>query len=328
MEGKQEEDADEQSWLNTFTGFVKNFVSGIMDCKSFLACDTEMKQRIKHFLFILNFLEEGNSKQLQIVLQDNKSLLDDIAGGSISWTSELYFKAWQQRVWRRFYRAKMESILQSKTNLDLNDYDAPTNVEHEQESLTNEKTIIEETPTNREKLLKCKFCASHFNSNEQLQKHEKNHENNLEKPFEKERETCQKCGKSVTDVGRHLKFVHSPPTSCPWCGFVTKDLRRHLRRTQCDLPEDQRTKRETTLCHICSKMIETKKIKVHLGKIHGTKKFQCDLCEYKSYSNHNLFLHIKRVHEKKPLKEICPECNKECVSLEWHIQTYHTSVSQ
>ena len=75
-------------------------------------------------------------------------------------------------------------------------------------------------------------------------------------------------------------------------------------------------------------MIETKKIKVHLGKIHGSKKFHCDQSEYKSYSKHNLFLHIKRVHEKKPLKEICPECNKGCVKLEWHMQTYHTSVSQ
>ena len=131
MGGKQEEDADEQSGLNTFTSFAKKFVSDIIDCQSFQACDTEMKQRIKHLLFILNFVEEGNSKQLQIVLQDNKSLLEDIAHGSISWTSELYFKAWQQRVWRRFYKAKMESILQSNKNLGLNAYEDPTNVKQE-----------------------------------------------------------------------------------------------------------------------------------------------------------------------------------------------------
>ena len=321
MEGKQEADNDKQDWLFTVTSFTKKFVSEIIDCHSFQACDTEMKQRIKHLLFILNFVEKGDNKQLQTVLQDNKSLLNDIAAGSISWTSELYFKAWQQRVWRRFQKDKLKINLQSNNKLGLNDYNEPPKGKYYK--------LVEKTAITQEDPLKCQFCPGRFYTRDHLQKHEQNHEKNLENNYEEEREKCQKCGKNVIrkDMHRHLKFVHGPPISCPWCGVISKHLRRHLRRNKCDIPEDQRTKEDTFPCHICSKMIRKTKIKSHVNLVHGNKRFECDKCDYKSYSNHNLYLHVKRVHEQKSLKEICPECNKECVSLDWHIKTYHTSVS-
>ena len=535
MGGNQEADEDELGWLSTFTSFVKNFVNDIIDCQSFQACDTEVKQRIKHLLFLLNFVEEGNCKQFQRVLQDNNILLDDINDGAISWTSELYFKAWQQRV-QRTYSKKVKMNVQSNIKLEqkTND-DDPVHMEKNDESVQNENIFTQEdlskchseqdnsseslqkheqnyemnldnnpeeekeknkesvqnvdiivdeplmdkrkaTPDsvanddddvraedteeeggdeaddvrltrscvheefvqtsntaevtskngkkrkvvnwssacrhctkvyshkkqyalkrhlqskhidrakiaeynddlNREtqrankdtvleeplfkgktlvKILeengiplphlwetqglrsfKCQYCIAQFNSTKSLRKHEQNHEKiekNLEKNLdsiynEERRELCKKnCGKKVimSDMHRHLKQVHGPPTPCPWCGFVTKNLRRHLRRTQCDVPEDQRTKEETTQCHICSQMISKKRIKSHIRVVHGDKSFECDQCDYKSYSRHNLFLHTRRVHEQKSLTEICPECNKKCISLEWHIQTYHTSVS-
>ena len=545
MEGSQEADEDEQGWLQTFTSFVKNFVNDIIDCQSFQACDTEVKQRVKHLLFLLNFVEEGNCEQFQRVLQDNKVLLNDINDGSISWTSELYFKAWQQRVQSR-YNKKVKINVQSSIKLEQKtiddgpvhrednediqsvqneriftqedpskchseqNYSSESLQKHEknyeknheeekeknEESVQNEDTIVEETLMDKRKAtlasvandeddvrtegteldiredneeedgdgdaaddvrlsrscvheefvqtykaaevtsetgkkrkvvnwssacrhcpkvyphkkqymlkrhlqsqhiekakiaeykddlnretqrankdtaveeplfkgktlveileengiplphlwetqglrsFKCQYCIAQFNSTKSLRKHEQNHEK-IEKNLEsnlyhnnliyiEERELCKKnCGKKVikSDMKRHLKQVHGPPTACPWCGFISKNLRRHLRRTQCDVPEDQRTKEETSQCHICSKMIEKKRIKSHIRVVHGDKSFECDQCEYKSYSRHNLVLHTKRVHEQKSLTEICPECNKKCVSLEWHIQTYHTSVS-
>ena len=117
MEGNQEADA-----TFTFTTFVKNFVSDIIDCQSFQACDIEVKQRIKHLLFVLNFFEVGNFKQFQSVLQDNKILLDDINDGAISWTSELYFKAWQQRVQRKYHN-KVHINAQSNIKLETNSND-------------------------------------------------------------------------------------------------------------------------------------------------------------------------------------------------------------
>jgi len=72
--------------------------------------------------------------------------------------------------------------------------------------------------------------------------------------------------------------------------------------------------------------IKKEKIKSHLRVVHGDKKFECDQCGYKTSTKHNLFLHTKRVHDRKPLKEVCPECKKECVNLEWHTETYHTRV--
>ena len=190
--------------------------------------------------------------------------------------------------------------------------------------------------TQGQRSLHCQYCTSQFDSKKNLRQHEQKHEmieknleKNLDNIYKEERELCKKCGKNVirTDLIRHMRQVHGPPRACPWCGVITKNLRRHLRRKQCDLPEDQRTKKETTPCHICSKMIPKIKIKSHVRLIHGDKKFECDQCDYKTYSKPNLSYHTRRVHEQKPLKERCPECNKECTSLEWHIQTYHTSVS-
>ena len=180
MGGNQEADEDEQGWLSTFTSFVKNFVNDIIDCQSFQACDTEVKQRIKHLLFLLNFVEEGNCEQFQRVLQDIKVLLDDINDGSISWTSELYFKAWQQRV-QRTYNKKVQMNVQSNIKLEQKtNYDDPVHMEKNDESVQNETIFTQEDPS--------KYHSEQDNSSESLQKHEQNYEMNLDNKPEEEKE--------------------------------------------------------------------------------------------------------------------------------------------
>ena len=183
------------------------------------------------------------------------------------------------------------------------------------------------------KPLDCQYCSVKFHSKVRLLKHIKMHlENPGEDLYPKKkppRVACPKCGKGVrTDhMPNHLKWVHGPPKTCSWCGISVKNIERHLQTAQCNVPEDQRTNKETVQCHICSKILKKNSLRDHLKITHGEKKnFACDQCGYTTNINHNLFLHTKRVHEKKPLREPCPQCKQECVNLEWHIATYHTSV--
>ena len=55
------------------------------------------------------------------------------------------------------------------------------------------------------------------------------------------------------------------------------------------------------------------------------KDFHCSLCDYKTYAKSNLYIHVKRMHEGRQLKESCPHCDKLVVHLEYHIRTYHVN---
>ena len=171
----------------------------------------------------------------------------------------------------------------------------------------------------------CPHCSRQFRTVESLQKHVRyNHDNSSPRKV-KEKEMCPTCGKYVQSLNIHMKAVHQALVPCPYCGKSVKKLKSHIENTQCNLPEDQRTI-EMGQCPYCSKQIKKSKLKAHIRIMHEEKdKYQCGQCGYKTGHKFNLDQHVKK-HEGKPLKEICPQCNKECVSLAWHIQTYHTSI--
>ena len=188
--------------------------------------------------------------------------------------------------------------------------------------------------------LKCQYCPAEFTTLSGLRQHENNHERNREKNPEdyvekkkydknKNFKMCPKCGKSILSASfkRHLLWYHAAPEPCPVCGIVVKNVKRHMRTNQCNVPEEERTVDETAPCHICSKVIKKRFMDKHIKFVHESeKKIVCGQCGYKTNSNFNMLLHTKRVHEKKPLKEACPHCDKEFVNLANHIETYHTSV--
>lgn len=494
--------------LNHWIHILATFILDIIKCHGLQTNDIEMNQRINHLVFILNLVKEGNIKQLCFVLQDLKTLLDDVEGGSISWTSEHYLKSWQDRVQRRYngntialsnkeqevadfeaspyaenrednFNTESKYVLYEKFSLDkleeegalpvINSDLNPVRIkilkkrkqqnenqvskegtytikqchicdfkhkqqrkieehlyeDHDQKNCRDcgqsfenfnkyykhrvqshgepiqcsecplvfksflsymyhrdkvhrttttakkrwkkcehceftaryetqmdrhlfekhEQTICSECGQNftdfsaydrhrrSHNPLKCQFCPAVFNYLSGLRKHENNHEKNPEANQKKssagKMEMCPKCGKHVSEnsMKRHLMWFHGAPEPCPWCGVVVKNIKRHLKKVQCNVPEDQRTtNKERSPCHICNKMIESKLLKNHLRIVHGNKNFECGQCSYKTYTKYNLSLHTKRVHERKPLKEVCPQCNKECGNLEWHIETYHTRV--
>ena len=61
----------QHDWLDITSSFVNDMVN----CKSFQTCNSEMKQRIKHLLFILKLVQDGNGAQLVFVLEEHTSLL-------------------------------------------------------------------------------------------------------------------------------------------------------------------------------------------------------------------------------------------------------------
>ena len=147
---------------------------------------------------------------------------------------------------------------------------------------------------------------------------------------------CQHCeypAKSKAELKRHIKIKHEEanPVNCPWCGNYVKCLERHLRRTECNIPENERKEVKTTSCDICLKKFTSKctsninlSLEKHKKTVHEKiKDVHCERCDYKTYTKNNLYVHVKRMHEGRPYREQCPKCPKMVVNIEWHIRTYH-----
>ena len=69
-------------------------------------------------------------------------------------------------------------------------------------------------------------------------------------------------------------------------------------------------------------------MKRHFEVVHDRKRpFGCGDCSYTASTRFNLQIHVKRVHERKTIKDTCPYCNKPCIGLDWHIRTYHAELA-
>ena len=204
----------------------------------------------------------------------------------------------------------------------------------------------------------CQFCNRMFTTVKSLKTHlEIKHGGENNEPIEKE--ICPHCGELFTYLTNHIQTKHlksvikklkcsdcdyvcsnkdhlvkhrrrrheeANPVNCPWCGKWVKELDQHLKKNQCNIPEEERAIKERFQCHLCDKsFIGKQHLGRHLRSIHEKiKDFHCKLCEYKTDSKANLYIHVKRMHEGRPLKEACPHCEKVVVNLEYHVKTYHT----
>ena len=151
--------------------------------------------------------------------------------------------------------------------------------------------------------------------------------------------TCPQCdfiGNDPTNLKRHIKQRHEyGGDKCQWCGKHVKDMEQHLQRTQCNIPESERSDKIVVKCDTCLKEFTGRnirdinsKLKRHIQRIHEqVRNVHCDQCSYTTYCKSNLYVHVKRMHEGRPYKEQCPHCPKVVVNLEWHLKTYHPSAS-
>ena len=147
-----------------------------------------------------------------------------------------------------------------------------------------------------------------------------------------EKVACSHCdyrAGSKHDMERHIRRRHGSAAvaNCQWCGRLTKDLDRHLKMNQCNVPKHERNNLPEVLCVFvnCGKNFKNDQdMKRHVEVVHDKKRpFGCGDCAYTASTRFNLQIHVKRVHERKPIKDTCPFCNKPCIGLDWHIRTYH-----
>ena len=201
----------------------------------------------------------------------------------------------------------------------------------------------------------CDICSVGFRNNRILVAHQKN-DHNIQ--IEEKLEVCPHCGIFVKHVKDHIKRKHErvlqctecdyatdnkrnlenhfkarhtneTVTSCPYCNKIVKTLANHLDRMKCHLSEEEKQRLAIEVkCEICQKSFPSHlKLRRHVIRMHTDAQFQCEICNFQTKHVQNLKQHVRTVHEKKPVKESCPYCNKTCTSLEWHINTFHNSAS-
>ena len=140
-------------------------------------------------------------------------------------------------------------------------------------------------------------------------------------------EFCDHVSNSKSALVKHIKAVHTEakPVNCPWCGKFVKRLEEHLKLRQCNVPEDERVVKERVACDLCGKTFAQKNgLTQHMQNFHDKKNIlHCDQCDYKTPRSGNLFMHVKRMHEGKQLKENCPQCGKVVINLDLHLKRYH-----
>ena len=202
----------------------------------------------------------------------------------------------------------------------------------------------------------CDICSNEFRSQIYLRNHKRiMHKIADEKYTNRFCQICPECGKAVDSLKQHMMLIHSSNKlqcphceyqtpyknnlknhienkhtggnikNCPFCGKLVKNVKRHVLAAKCDLPEEERNNpADFVICDRCNKQFKNmERLKKHIRDIHDKPAIQCQYCKFQTKYNCNMRMHIRRVHENKPLRETCPICHKECVSIDWHIKTYH-----
>jgi len=135
---------------------------------------------------------------------------------------------------------------------------------------------------------------------------------------DKNRFMCEHCNfttnrkKSLINHAKtHFEREYLP---CSICGKGVLNMNTHMRT--------HRT--EMTNCDLCGKEVRLSKLSAHKQRVHGERKFQCNLCNFATTGGYNLKVHISKVHFKQELeREQCLYCDVQTINLAHHVKIYH-----
>ena len=197
--------------------------------------------------------------------------------------------------------------------------------------------------------LKCEYCGKELVNKEVLRHHIKMKHT--------PKEQCDLCNKLVANLAEHKQKEHNPDNlkqchmceytsyekanlnwhlkiqhkefvlvPCPHCGKQIRDvyLKAHIKKAQCDVPEEERVIQRFK-CDQCEKTFaHSAGLKKHIKGIHNNEKnHKCEYCDYRSYTKANVYMHSKRVHEKRDFHVQCQYCDKKVINIEFHVKTFH-----
>ncbi|XP_062600811.1 zinc finger protein 808-like isoform X2 [Saccostrea cucullata] len=143
----------------------------------------------------------------------------------------------------------------------------------------------------------CSVCNKIFNSQENVEKHEKTHE------FKTSCQLCTEVFQSFEDLFFHLHKQHSENV-CFWCTIFeidTKEMEKH----KANCPREGDFKRK---CHFCVKECHSRnEFEDHIINCHGSPNQKCSQCDI-SFSSLSALHDHEKEHELTK-ENYCVECN-------------------
>lgn len=137
----------------------------------------------------------------------------------------------------------------------------------------------------------CSVCLEHFETYNQLYRHNTGVHRVEKKPFVCS--YCGKCLKGAPALKNHISLYHSEGKSgmpCPIEGcakvcLTTKQLKNHIKTHDDDTKE---------ICPECGLLVANKhNLEKHINRIHlKLRNYACDLCEYRGFFKFNILEHV------------------------------------
>ena len=140
---------------------------------------------------------------------------------------------------------------------------------------------------------------------------------------------CHECGKLFKDkrhLARHIKSVHQKIKrffcdQCDFAAFENGKLNAHKRRVH----ERVHIYKPPKKCPYCEKMVHHNSLKRHIEVIHQViEKFSCKECDYTTYYERELKLHVDLKHPVDHQCHICGTIVDKNESMKDHIREFHS----
>ena len=142
------------------------------------------------------------------------------------------------------------------------------------------------------------------------------------RPFKCEK--CDYCAKTAHERTKHFQRVHLHryPHHCPTCnkGYSSKNKLILHEKTHLNIDDKDRP----FVCKHCGKgFFASRELDLHLAKHEKDKRFECDLCAFKSITRKTRLHHLNQTHQVHVTRKtnMCLVCNKELH--EYHLLIAH-----